>query len=92
MAQLNLVVGDVDGNTSRIVAATHEARTATKRTWCCCPSLRYPAIRRRICCSIPECETQVTQSIERLKREVRGITLVAGYPEYEGTRSSMRQS
>src|SRR5450631_4670368 len=30
--------------------------------------------------------TQVTNSIERLKREVRGITLIAGYPEYEGTR------
>ena len=26
MAQLNLVVGDVDGNTSRIVAAGNEAR------------------------------------------------------------------
>ena len=26
MAQLNLVVGDVDGNTSRIVAAANDAR------------------------------------------------------------------
>ena len=26
MAQLNLVVGDVDGNTTRIVAAANEAR------------------------------------------------------------------
>jgi len=30
--------------------------------------------------------TQVGNSLERLKREVRGITLIAGYPEYEGTR------
>ena len=27
---------------------------------------------------------QVARSIERLKSEVRGITLVAGYPEYVG--------
>ena len=30
MAQLNLVVGDVDGNTSRIVAAAHAARDRSK--------------------------------------------------------------
>jgi hypothetical protein len=30
--------------------------------------------------------TQVARSLERLKREVRGITLIAGYPEYDGTR------
>ena len=30
--------------------------------------------------------TQVGRSIERLKSEVRGITLIAGYPEYDGTR------
>ena len=27
---------------------------------------------------------QVARSIERLKQEVRGITLIAGYPEYVG--------
>jgi NAD+ synthase (glutamine-hydrolysing) len=27
----------------------------------------------------------VARSIDRLKREVRGITLIAGYPEYDGT-------
>ena len=29
---------------------------------------------------------QVARSLERLKQEVRGITLIAGYPEYEGTK------
>ena len=28
---------------------------------------------------------QVARSIERLKTEVRGITLIAGYPEYDGS-------
>src|SRR3984893_5924223 len=30
--------------------------------------------------------TQVATSLERLKKEVRGITLIAGYPEYDGAR------
>src|SRR5260370_33044574 len=29
---------------------------------------------------------QVGRSLERLKQEVRGITLIAGYPEYVGTK------
>ena len=29
--------------------------------------------------------SQVARSIGRLKAEVRGITLIAGYPEYDGT-------
>jgi NAD+ synthase (glutamine-hydrolysing) len=31
---------------------------------------------------------QVARSLERLKTEVRGITLIAGYPEYAGVRRS----
>src|ERR1700730_13677926 len=30
--------------------------------------------------------TQVAKSLERLKKEVRGITLIAGYPESDGAR------
>ena len=33
MAQLNLVVGDVEGNTSRIIAAANRAREELRRTW-----------------------------------------------------------
>src|SRR5258708_27077937 len=29
---------------------------------------------------------QVARSLERLKQEVRGITLIAGYPEYAGSK------
>src|ERR1035441_3138750 len=64
MAQLNMIVGDVEGNTSRIIHAANQARDEL---------LFHSGMR-----------TQVARSIARLQSEVRGITLIAGYPEYEG--------
>ena len=42
MAQLNLVVGDVDGNTSRIVAATVAARDQYRADVVLVPELAVP--------------------------------------------------
>jgi len=82
MAQLNLSVGDVDGNTTRIVEAAEEARSRHKADFVLFPELA-------VCGYPPEdllfhagMRLQVARSIERLKREVRGITLIVGYPEY----------
>jgi len=86
MAQLNLVVGDVDGNTSRIVAAALEARDRDHADLILFPELA-------VCGYPPEdllfhggMRLKVARSLERLRREVAGITLIVGYPEYEGGR------
>jgi NAD+ synthase (glutamine-hydrolysing) len=86
MAQLNLVVGDVDGNTSRIVAAALTARDRDHADVAMMPELA-------VCGYPPEdllfhsgMRLQVGRSLDRLKQEVRGITLIAGYPEYEGSK------
>jgi NAD+ synthase (glutamine-hydrolysing) len=86
MAQLNLVVGDVDGNTSRIVAAAHEARDRHHADVVLLPELAVSGYPPEDLLFHSGMRTQVTNSIERLRREVRGITLIAGYPEYDGTR------
>ena len=86
MAQLNLVVGDVDGNTSRIVAAAHEARDRSQADVVLLPELAVSGYPPEDLLFHSGMRTQVGNSLERLKREVRGITLIAGYPEYEGTR------
>ncbi|MGO9992201.1 MAG: NAD+ synthase [Steroidobacteraceae bacterium] len=86
MAQLNLVVGDVDGNTSRIVAAAHEARDRWRADVVLLPELAVSGYPPEDLLFHSGMRTQVTHSIERLRREVRGITLIAGYPEYAGTR------
>ena len=85
MAQLNLVVGDVEGNTSRIIGAANAASEEWSADVVMLPELA-------VCGYPPEdllfhsgMRAQVAQALDRLKA-VRGITLVVGYPEYVDTR------
>jgi NAD+ synthase (glutamine-hydrolysing) len=82
MAQLNLVVGDVDGNTSRIVAAANEARDRFRADLVMLPELAVSGYPPEDLLFHSGMRLQVANSLERLKQEVRGITLIAGYPEY----------
>src|SRR5580700_785461 len=82
MAQLNLVVGDVDGNTSRIVAAANEARDRYRADVVMLPELAVSGYPPEDLLFHSGMRLQVARAIERLKREIRGITLIAGYPEY----------
>ena len=84
MAQLNLVVGDVDGNTSRIVAAANEARDRYRADVVLLPELAVSGYPPEDLLFHSGMRLQVARSLERLKQEVRGITLIAGYPEYAG--------
>ena len=85
MAQLNLVVGDVDGNTSRIVAAAAAAREQHRADVVLLPELAVSGYPPEDLLFHSGMRLQVGRSLERLKQEVRGITLIAGYPEYVGT-------
>jgi NAD+ synthase (glutamine-hydrolysing) len=86
MAQLNLVVGDVDGNTSRIVAAANEARDRYRADVVMLPELAVSGYPPEDLLFHSGMRLQVANSLERLKAEVRGITLIAGYPEYSDTK------
>src|SRR5476649_1137134 len=86
MAQLNLVVGDVDGNTTRIVQAANTARDQYRADVVLLPELAVSGYPPEDLLFHSGMRTQVATSLERLKKEVRGITLIAGYPEYDGTR------
>jgi NAD+ synthase (glutamine-hydrolysing) len=86
MAQFNLVVGDVDGNTSRIVSAGNEARDRYHADIVMLPELAVSGYPPEDLLFHSGMRLQVARSLERLKQEVRGITLIAGYPEYvDGT-------
>src|SRR5271168_655655 len=82
MAQLNLVVGDVDGNTSRIVAAAVAARDQHRADLVMVPELAVSGYPPEDLLFHSGMRLQVARSIARMRSEVRGITLVAGYPEY----------
>jgi NAD+ synthase (glutamine-hydrolysing) len=82
LAQLDLFVGDVDGNVTRIIDGAREARSRYRADVVLFPELAvsgYPpedllfhgGMRRRI-----------AQGLERARREIRDITAVVGYPEY----------
>jgi NAD+ synthase (glutamine-hydrolysing) len=82
LAQLNLFVGDVDGNATRIVQAARAARERHHADLVLLPELAlsgYPpedllfhgGMRRRI-----------AQGLERARREIRDIGVLFGYPEY----------
>jgi NAD+ synthase (glutamine-hydrolysing) len=86
MAQLNLTVGDVDGNTSRIVAAANEARDRHGADLVMLPELAVSGYPPEDLLFHSGMRLQVSRSLERLKHEVRGIVLIAGYPEYEDSR------
>jgi NAD+ synthase (glutamine-hydrolysing) len=86
LAQFNLVVGDVDGNTSRIVAAANEARDVFRGDIVLLPELAVSGYPPEDLLFHAGMRAQVARSIGRLKREVHGITLIAGYPEYDGSR------
>jgi NAD+ synthase (glutamine-hydrolysing) len=86
MAQLDLVVGDVQGNTSRVIEAAIRARDEFHADLVMVPELAVSGYPPEDLLFHHGLRAQVAHSIERLKSEVRGITLVAGYPEYDGDR------
>ena len=86
LAQLNLVVGDVEGNTSRIIAAANRAREDMRADVLMLPELAVSGYPPEDLLFHSGMRAQVARSIGRLKTEVGGITLIAGYPEYDGDR------
>jgi NAD+ synthase (glutamine-hydrolysing) len=84
LAQLNLVVGDVEGNTSRIIAAATQAREEMGADVVMVPELAVSGYPPEDLLFHSGMRSQVARSIGRLKAEVHGITLIAGYPEYDG--------
>jgi NAD+ synthase (glutamine-hydrolysing) len=86
LAQLNLVVGDVEGNTLRIIAAANQARDESGADIVMVPELAVSGYPPEDLLFHSGMRLQVTRAIDKLKAEVLGITLIAGYPEYEGTR------
>src|SRR4051812_40250963 len=82
LAQLNLFVGDVSGNTQRVIDTAADARDRLKADVVLFPELT-------LCGYPPEdllfhagMQRQVGVALARLKTEIRGIAAMVGYPEY----------
>ncbi|HEY8539392.1 MAG TPA: NAD+ synthase [Steroidobacteraceae bacterium] len=82
LAQINLFVGDVAGNTQRVIAGAAEARDRLQADLVLFPELT-------LCGYPPEdllfhkgLRRQVNAALERVRAETSGTAVMVGYPEY----------
>lgn len=84
MAQLDLSVGDVQGNAAQMIAAAGQARDAHGAGVVAFPELAllgYPPDDLLLRRGLP---AAIDQGLARLCQEIDGITAVVGYPEFDG--------
>jgi NAD+ synthase (glutamine-hydrolysing) len=81
LAQVNLLVGDVEGNTCRIIQALDDARSMDANL------VLFPELA--VCGYPPEdllfhagLRQQVADAVAKIGRATAGLTAVVGYPEY----------
>jgi NAD+ synthase (glutamine-hydrolysing) len=80
LAQLNLLVGDVEGNVAKVVAAMVRARDELHADVILLPELALTAYPPEDLLLRPGLHRQVLRGLETLKRQVTGIDVVIGYP------------
>ncbi len=86
LAQLNLFVGDVEGNTLRVIETSARARDELGAHLVLFPELTLSGYPPEDLLFHGGMRRQVANAVERLRTEVRGITAMVGYPEYaDGT-------
>ena len=90
LAQLNLWVGDVEGNVGKVVAAAEKARDELRADLVACPELSligYPPDDLLLRSGIPPL---IEQGLARIAAASRGIHIVVGHPEWQGQGSERR--
>ncbi len=82
LAQTNLLVGDVPGNTRRLIAAVQEARALGGIDLVAFPELALSGYPPEDLLFHAGMRTQVGAGLEELATETRDIAVLVGYPEY----------
>lgn len=84
LAQLNLLVGDVSGNTDKLIAAANQAKNELNADVVVFPELSITSYPPEDLLLRPAMAEQVMAALHRLRSEVHGIAMVVGYPQREG--------
>lgn len=82
MAQLNLLVGDIDANTDRVIAAAQEARDQHGAQMVVFPELTLTGYPPEDLLFRPSLKLRVDRALQRILAANLGIYLVLGYPEH----------
>jgi len=81
VAQLNLLVGDVDGNREQVIAAANAARNGWKADLLVFPELTLTGYPAEDLLLRPELTERIQAALMRIAAETRGIALILGYPK-----------
>jgi NAD+ synthase (glutamine-hydrolysing) len=82
LAQLNLFVGDVGGNTQRVIDTAAEARDRLNADLVLFPELALSGYPPEDLLFHKGLRRQVAAALERVRSEVTGVTVLVGYPDY----------
>jgi NAD+ synthase (glutamine-hydrolysing) len=83
VAQLNLLVGDVSGNSERIIAAAIRARDELRAHAIAFPELALTSYPPEDLLLRPALAGQVEEALRNIERETRGIDVILGHPQHE---------
>ncbi|WP_127477852.1 NAD+ synthase [Sulfurivermis fontis] len=81
LAQINPLVGDIDGNAARIIAAAERARDEFRADAVLFPELCLTGYPPEDLLLRPGLHVRVLRALEEVKRRVAGITLIIGLPQ-----------
>ena len=84
LAQLDLLVGDVQGNAARVIDAAHRARIDHQADLIVFPELTLSGYPPEDLLLHRGMRRQVEAGLDRVRQEVQGVGVVVGYPEYSG--------
>lgn len=80
MAQLNFLVGDIEGNTAKIIAQMQRARDEFKGDIVVFPELAISGYPPEDLLLRPGLYTRVNKALDHLISEVQGIDVIVGFP------------
>jgi len=80
MAQLNMLVGDIEGNAARVIAAAEQARDELKADLVVFPELTLTGYPPEDLLLRPRLLTRTLAALEGINQKLRGIDVVLGYP------------
>ncbi|HEY8508909.1 MAG TPA: nitrilase-related carbon-nitrogen hydrolase, partial [Steroidobacteraceae bacterium] len=84
LAQINLLVGDVQGNVARVVETARRAQAELAPDLVVFPELTLSGYPPEDLLFHRGFRRQVMEGLERLRHELPGIGVIVGYPEYHG--------
>ena len=84
LAQIDLLVGDVQGNTTRIIACARRARQELAADLVVFPELTLSGYPPEDLLFHRGFRRQIEAGLERVRREIGTASAIVGYPEYSG--------